>query len=116
MRHRVNLYRPTIQQGQAGQEIASYTLLYASIPCLIQQADSKEAFYYSEHGLENIYEIITGWTTLGILRNDLLQDLAGVEYHVVGVQYEPVLNSTVTLTCMQYSEGAKKRLDKESYV
>ena len=113
MLHKVDVYRANLTQATA-QEIDGYTLTYSLVPCFIQPADSKEAEYYFQRGIEDVHNIYTTATDKTFQRNDILER-DGNQYHVIGIQNNLMMGKYQTLTAFQYPEGAKKRLDKEAY-
>ena len=111
--HSFDVWRPTEVQRTA-QEISGYTLTYEGVSGFVQNMDSKEAFYYMQRGLEDMYTVYTVRTDLTFQRNDIV-DFDGKQLHVVGIQNGCQLDVYLQLDCYAYPEAAKKRLSKESY-
>ncbi len=113
MIHQANWYRADIVQGISSQEIDGYANIAYCVPCFIQPADSKEAFYYSQRGDENTHTIYTT-SQAEFLRNDILER-NGDQFHIVGVKDALYMGLYQELAVYQYSESAKRRLNWQAY-
>lgn len=113
MRHCADVYRGTKGQG-TDQQFKFYKRVFRSVPCFIQPADSKEAFYYQQRGLENTHTIYTSRTDLDLQRNDIFE-WNGEQFHIVGIKDGLNLGVYLELAAEQFPENAKRRLDRGEY-
>jgi hypothetical protein len=116
MRHRVDIWRPTLSQGTlTAQTPESYTQVYSSVPCFIQPASSQLQFAYAQRGTTVTHTVYTVDTTKTFQREDIVE-FGGRQFHLVA---DPIsgLESDVylQLICEEYPEGFKKRLDRQEY-
>ncbi|AWM39785.1 hypothetical protein GobsT_18530 [Gemmata obscuriglobus] len=115
MRHRVAVWRQNLVQGTA-QRIDRYTQAYAGVPCFIQPASSALQLYYSQRGTVVTHTIYTTAVTRAFEREDVLVDAKGNQYHLTADPLNALESDVyLQLVAEQYPEGAKKRLDVESF-
>lgn len=113
MRHAAEVWRPVLAQA-AGQEIDRYTLVSAGVPCFAQPASASRIYAYQQVGVEIDTVVYTTATDEGFRQHDLLV-VNDRQFHVLAVKEALLSGIYLELACVEFPQGAKKRLDKEDY-
>lgn len=113
MRHRVNLWRPIYIQGTT-QEILDYRRVRSNIPAFIQPVSSVLEDNFQQRTLTDAVTIFTSDTVTSFEREDVLE-WNGHQYHILGIVSGLESNIYQELTCEEYPETARKRLNMEDY-
>ncbi len=99
-------------QDQTSQAITGFAAVYTGIPCFIQPASAQLQYYYEQRGTTVTHTVYTTATQNTYLREDVLEDASGNQYHLVAGPLNALeSNLYIQLACEQYPEGAKQRLD-----
>lgn len=115
MWHKVDVWRPNFENATA-QTITGYTQVYTGVACNIQPASSQLQFYYAQRATVVTHSIFTTSVSTVFQREDILVDARGKQYHLTADPLNALeLDVYLQLFAEQYPEGAKKRLDLESY-
>jgi hypothetical protein len=113
MRHTADVWRAALTQA-AGQEIGGYAEVYTAVPCFAQPATASQIISYQQRGQEVTHIVYTTAVDKTFTRNDILV-VNGRQLHVEAVKEALLSGIYLELACFEYPEGAKKRLDRESY-